>query len=90
MSSGPAALQVEPAIEAYKVFADGDEELVRNLNIAGLTLDSFKSVVAVSAQGSPNLVSANVSAMLFEDMTLQKPSGDVPVLPFSTHPYFEK
>jgi len=114
MSSGPAALQVEPAIEAYKVFADGHEELVRNLNIAGLTLDSFKSVVAVSepstvytaptrpgarlslgglatlAQGSPNLVSANVPAMLFEDMTLQKPSGDVPVLPFSTHPYFEK
>jgi predicted Zn-dependent protease len=114
MSSGPASLQVEPALEAYKVFPDGHEELVRNLNINGLTLDSFKSVVAVSepstvytaptrpgarlslgglatlAQGSPNVVSANVPSMLFEDLTLQKPSGDVPVLPFSTHPYFEK
>ena len=28
--------------------------------------------------------------MLFEDVTLTKPSGDVPIPPFSTHPYFDK
>jgi hypothetical protein len=113
-SGAPASLQVEPALEAYKVYPDGREELVRNLNINGLTLDTFKSVVAVGepstvytaplrvvarmalgglsmlAPGGPNIVSANVPAMLFEDLTLQKPSGDVPVLPFSRHPYFDK
>jgi len=90
------------------------KKLVRNLNINGLTLDTFKSVVAVSepstvysaplrvgarmalgglsmlAPGGPTVVSANVPSMLFDDLTLQKPSGDVPVLPFSTHPYFDK
>ena len=114
MSTGPASLQVEPVLEAYKVFPDGREELLRNLNINGLTLDTFKSIVAVSepstvytapmrvsarlslaglatlAAGSLNVVSANVPSMLLEDLTLQKPTGDVPVLPFSTHPYFEK
>jgi predicted Zn-dependent protease len=113
-SGAPASLQVEPALEACKVFPDGHEELVRNLNINGLTLDTYKSVTAVSepstvytapmrviaraamtglttlAPGGPNVVSANVPSMLFEDLTLQKPSGDVPVLPFSTHPYFDK
>jgi hypothetical protein len=35
-------------------------------------------------------VSANVPSMLFEDVTLVKPTGDVPIPPFSTHPYFDK
>jgi hypothetical protein len=27
---------------------------------------------------------------LFEDVTLAKPTGDVPIPPFSTHPFFNK
>jgi hypothetical protein len=113
-SNGPGSIAVQPVLEAYKVFPDGHEEPVRNLDINGLTLDAFKSVMAVSEpssiytapiriikrshmtgisflqQGAPMLVSTNAPSMLFEDMTLERPVGDVPVLPFSGHPYFDK
>jgi hypothetical protein len=112
--SGPGSIEVEPLIEAYKVFADGREEPVRNLTINGLTLGAFKDIVAVSdapavytapmrmimrspimgmtfsVPGGPNVVSIAIPAMLFEDMTLQRPSGDVPNLPFTKHPFFDK
>jgi hypothetical protein len=112
--SGPGSINVEPLIEAYKVFPDGHEELVRNLEINSLTLGSFKDIVAVSdtpgiytapvrimiqspglalgfrAPGGPNVVSMSVPAMLFDDLTLQRPAGDVPNLPFTKHPYFDK
>ncbi len=50
MTRGNAAgsIDVEPLIEAYKVFPDGHEELVRNLNINSLTFGSFKGIVAAS------------------------------------------
>jgi hypothetical protein len=113
-SNGPASISVEPVLEASKVFADGHEEPVRNLGINGLTLEAFRSIVAVSEpstvytapvritsrspstgvsflqQGGPMVVSTNAPSMLFEDMTLERPTGDVPILPFSAHPYFEK
>jgi predicted Zn-dependent protease len=112
--SGPGSIEVEPLIEAYKVFADGHEEPVRNLTINGLTLGAFKDIVAVSdapavytapmrmiirspimgmtfsVPGGPNVVSIAIPAMLFEDMTLQRPNGDVPNLPFTKHPFFDK
>lgn len=112
--NGPGNISVEPFIEAYKVFADGHEELVRNLNLDSLTLGSFKDIVAVSdaasvytaplrmmirspgrmisfiAPGGPTVVSVGIPAMLFEDMTLQRPTGDVPNLPFTKHPFFDK
>jgi hypothetical protein len=112
--NGPGTINVEPFIEAYKVFPDGHEELVRNLSINSLTLASFKDIVAVSdaapvytalmrmtirspgmmmsfqAPGGPNVVSVATPAMLFDDMTLQRPAGDVPNLPFTKHPYFDK
>jgi hypothetical protein len=112
--SGPGSINVEPLIEAYKVFPDGHEELVRNLEINSLTLGSFKDIVAVSdnagiytapvrimiqspglalgfrAPGGPNVVSIAVPSMLFDDLTLQRPTGDVPNLPFTKHPYFDK
>ncbi len=42
------------------------------------------------APGGPNVVSIAVPAMLFDDLTLQRPTGDVPNLPFTKHPYFDK
>jgi hypothetical protein len=112
--NGPGNINVEPLIEAYKVFLDGREELVRNLNLNSLTLASFKDIVAVSdaasvytagmrmtirspammmsflPPGGPSFVSVGTPAMLFDDMTLQRPTGDVPNLPFTKHPFFDK
>jgi hypothetical protein len=108
------AIQLEPLTEAYKVFPDGHEEMVRNLEINGMTLQSFKDIIAVSDTPyvytgpiriqvrSPGVLTARFVAgglsassvvapsVLFEDMTLQRPSGDVPNLPFISHPFFDK
>ena len=112
-SSGPGSISVQPVLEAYKVFPDGHEEVARNLDINGLTLDAFRNILAVSEPsaiytapvmilnrapvtnlsflqpGGPLVVSTNAPSMLFEDMTLERPSGDVPIPPFSAHPYFD-
>lgn len=113
-SSGPGSIPVEPLLEACKVFPDGHEELVRNVNITGLTIGDFRNILAVSEPSSvytapvritsripfsavgflqpagPLVVSTTMPSMLFEDMSLERPSGDVPRLPFSTHPFFDK
>ncbi len=101
---------VEPVIEAYKVYPDGREELIRNLGLVGMGLASFRDITAVSdapvvhtaayrnTRQSPllrgqlfldtPLVSIGVPALLFEELTLQRPSGEVPKLPFTRHPSF--
>jgi predicted Zn-dependent protease len=112
-SRGAGMVDVEPAIEAYKVFQDGHEELVRNLNINGMTLASFKDIVAVSdaltvysapfrnkrvspasmgtfiVAGTQPLLSVVAPGVLFDDLTVQRPTGDIPNLPFSPHPFFD-
>src|SRR5580658_294353 len=114
LSNGPGSISVEPILEAYKVFTDGHEEPVRNLNINGLTLDAFRSIVAISEPstvytapvrilnrsplagvsflqpGGPLVVSTNSPALLFADLTLERPPGAVPIPPFSGHPYFDR
>ena len=110
--SGAQQSRVEGAIEAYKVYPDGREELVRNLEISGISAATFKEIVAASegqtvyaapftgglsffffgAQsggGSP-LASWVVPSLLFEDITLKKPSGEVPKPPVAPHPYFDR
>jgi predicted Zn-dependent protease len=113
-SGGPGSISVQPVLEAYKVFPDGHEEPVRNLNINGLTLEAFRSIVAVSEPstvytapvlilnrspltgvsflqpGGPMVVSTNAPSTLFEDITFERPTGDVPIPPFSGHPYFDR
>jgi predicted Zn-dependent protease len=37
---------------AYRVYADGHEELIRNMELSGMTVASFKDIVAVSDQRS--------------------------------------
>lgn len=112
--NAPGTLRVQPLLEAYKVFPDGHEEAVRNLEISGLTMADFRNILGFSEPstvytapvqilnrtpmtgiafvqpGGPMEVSANVPSMLFEDVTLTKPTGDVPIPPFSRHPYFDK
>ena len=105
-------MEIEPLIEAYKVYPDGREELVRNLKVNGLTLASFKDITAATEADfvytapfrpkriSPSrianfipgqlLVTVATPSLLFDDMTVQKPTGEVPNLPFTKHPFFDK
>ena len=109
---------VEQAIEAYKVYADGREELIRNVTIKDFGPGAFKEIVAASAAqtvytapfqsasrsspfvmviggpgGGPlralSVVSWVVPSLLFEDLTLKRPSGEVPNLPVTPRPVFE-
>jgi hypothetical protein len=112
-NSGNQGIEIAEPIEAYKVFGDGHEELVRNFKITNLMLSSFKDIVGVADTpvvytapfrvrvGSPviegfvgatgsQLVSIVTPALLFEDLSLQRPSGEIPNLPFSKHPSFDK
>jgi predicted Zn-dependent protease len=97
-----------PVLLAYKYFADGREELIRNAMINGISFVSFKDILAVSdkaavwsasysprrtdpfSQPGSNFVSLAIPALLFEDATVQKPTGSVNKPPLLEHPYFTK
>ena len=109
---------VEDPILAYKVFPDGREELIRNADLGGITLSSFKEIVAASSaptvysapfavrtlgmfptisffeiaqgEGGAPIVSLAVPSLLFDDVTLKKPSGEIPKPPISPPPPFTK
>lgn len=105
--------KAEDLIEAYKVYPDGREELLRNVEISGISTASFKDIVAASdtaevytspfegssagprfffssgsGAGLGPLVSWVVPSLLFEDMTLKKPGGEIPNPPVADHPFF--
>jgi predicted Zn-dependent protease len=95
-----------PLIEAYRVYPDGREELIRNAEAIGLNPRTFKDIIAASsdpkvhsslfmsrsssgrfARGPISLI---VPSLLFEDLTLNKPGGQIPNPPVADHPYFQK
>ena len=95
-----------PLAEAVKVFADGHEEPIRGATLAGVTIASFKDIVAASRSrtvttltGSgprgggmfammamipggfrdvfaPEMGTYVVPSLLFDDLSIRKPSGD--------------
>ncbi len=93
---------------AYKRFADGHEEPIRNAIINGISFGSFKDILAVSdtpevltmsytprttnpfEPPGNTFVSLVVPALMFEDATVQKPTGNVNKPPLVEHPYFSK
>ncbi len=103
---------VEGPIEAYRVYPDGREELIRNVQIPGISPASFKDIVAASSEhvaytapfgggrrsnpfgrmmgARSSYVSWVVPSLLFEDLTLKKPSGAIPRPPLAKHPYFDR
>jgi predicted Zn-dependent protease len=112
--SGPTT---EALIEAHKLYPDGREELVRNVELSGVTAASFKEIIAAAKdaavytapfsggrssamlssifsfgpqRGGGGTVSWVVPSLLFEDLTLKKPSGDAPRPPVAPHPYFDE
>ena len=111
-AAGAGGYQLEPVIEAVKVFADGREELIQGATINGLGLASFRDILAVSDQpyvytnayrnnrqsplmggplvaGTP-LVSFSVPSLLFDEVSLQRPIGEAPKLPYASHPSFTR
>lgn len=111
-TSGSAgqSLQISPVIEAFKIYPDGREELVRNLEISSFTTAAFRDLAGVSTEAtthtaqfrnprinplnsgmvfaSMTLVGYQIPSLLFEDITLQMPAGEIPKLPFIEHPSF--
>src|SRR5262249_59898384 len=71
-SGGPGGIAVEPLIEAYKIYPDGKEELVRNLNIEGLQLGVFKDIVA--AGSAPYVYTAPMRNMIRSPAMMFTPS----------------
>ena len=94
-------------VVAYKLFADGREELAGTLALAGMRESDFRDIVAASQTSSvhtaqfvggsssafgfagvrhPVLVSLVVPSLLFEDVTIRRPSGNIPRPPLVPHP----
>ncbi len=98
--------RIEPAILAYKLYPDGHEELLRNVEVSGITASAFKDILAAGKDpvvyhtpiaifrpgGLPSgeLASLAVPSLLFDDVTLKAPSGATPKPPVAKHPFFDK
>ena len=100
--------KLKPVTEAYKVFPDGREELIRKAVFLGLSASSFREIAATSDaltphhttlalgmnfpfssigfMGPPPVVSLVVPSLLFEDLALRRPPGDIPRPPLLAHP----
>ena len=103
--------KLKPVTEAYKVFPDGREELIRKAVLLGLSASSFREIAAASDaltphhttlrlrmnfpfssigfMGPPPVVSLVVPSLLFEDLALRRPPGDIPRPPLLAHPLSE-
>jgi len=104
---------IESTAEAYEVFPDGHEKLIRNAQLEGLNEASFKDLIAASSsqtvytmpfvsfgsmmmgmfatgmmpnQSNPPVVSFSVPNQLFEDVTVNPPTGEIPKPPLSQPP----
>jgi hypothetical protein len=111
--ASPNLTRVEGGLVAYKVYPDGREELLRGVEIAGLSPEAFKDIVAASEgqtsytapfrspssrfpygatgmMGGTAIVSVVTPSLLFEEVNLKKPSGDIPQAPVAKHPFFDK
>jgi predicted Zn-dependent protease len=81
---------------AYRVYDEGREELIRNAVISGLSSASFKDILAVSdrrevyTEGGQPLISYVLPALLFDDATIEKPSGEISKPPITGNPLLQK
>ena len=100
--------KLKPLTEAYKVFPDGSEELIRKAVILGLSASGFREIAAASEvltphhttmrlpmmnpfssigfMGPPPIISLVVPSLLFEDLALRRPPGDIPRPPLLASP----
>jgi len=96
-AGGRGASRAEPAILAVKVFPDGREEPLRNLEVAGIDAPAFKDILVAGREPYINTVpfrgvicSFAVPSLLFEDITLKKPAGEIGKPPIAKHPFFDR
>ena len=89
--------RAEPVLVAVKVFPDGREEPLRNIEVAGIDPPSFKDILVAGREPFINTVpfqgvicSFAVPSLLFEDLTLKKPSGEIGKPPIAKHPFFDR
>jgi hypothetical protein len=103
LTSNRESGRIEPAILVSKVFPDGHEELLRNVEVNGLTISAFKDIVAAGKEpcvyhtpfisagtSGSELISLAVPSLLFDDVTLKQPTGAIPKPPVAKHPFFDK
>jgi hypothetical protein len=67
------------------------------VELTGMSTSLFKEIVAASKDSTvynapfrTQAVSFVVPSLLFEDISLKKPSGEIPKLPLIKHPFFDK
>ncbi len=89
--------RAEPVLVAVKVFPDGREEPLRNIEVAGIDPPSFKDILVAGREPTINTVpfqgvicSFAVPSLLFEDLTLKKPAGEIGKPPIAKHPFFDR
>ena len=94
---GRGGSRAEPAILAVKIFPDGREEPLRNIEVAGIDAPAFKDILVAGREPFINTVpfrgsicSFAVPSLLFEDITLKKPSGEIGKTPIAKHPFFDR
>lgn len=105
MAQAGQGTRVRPLALAYKVFADGREEVVGRATLPTFDEAQFKDIVAASATGTRHvtrvaaasplagfpgaagpLSTIDTPALLFEDVTVRAPTGNVPKPPVAPHP----
>ncbi|MDA2939086.1 metallopeptidase TldD-related protein [Acidobacteria bacterium AH-259-A15] len=104
MPSGSETTQIQGMNLAFKVYPDGREELIRNLQLSNFSVRAFKDIVATSdtytvhsvpfsppfrlptAPATVAIVSFVVPSLLFEEVTLKKPTGEIQTLPILDSP----
>lgn len=85
----------------YKVHADGRQDLVRNAQMPSLNFETFRDILAATSNEGAytdvyrtptgaHLASFVVPSLLFEDVTVRPPTGEIPRLPIAKNPYFDK
>jgi hypothetical protein len=109
-----SADEASPCVAASKLYPDGHETPLRNVEIVGLSTENFREIVAAGGEttiytltlppalgssGFPLFMGAGsgaepppatlvVPALLFEELTLNAPSGEIAKPPALQHPYF--
>jgi len=77
-------------VSNYKdILAVGDTPYIYSAPIR-LTRISPASMGTFMIGGTQPLVSVATPSLLFDDLTMQRPTGDIPNLPVTKHPFFDK
>ena len=75
------------------IVAASDTPTVYSAPLIARTMGMFQTMAffeMAQGEGGAPLISVAVPSLLFDDVTIRKPGGQIPQLPVSTHPYFGK